>query len=84
MHCGTSYLAVENEDTAVTKLRTLLYDLKPKTKSLAKSAVTLRNDSAAVTAYKVHRFYSLIETICKQQEYIGPSPQYIKSASQQQ
>ena len=38
----------------------LINDLKPKTKSLAISAVTLRNDSAAVTARKVNRFNRLI------------------------
>ena len=66
VHCGTNDLAVENEDAAATKLRMLINDLKPKTKSLAISAVTLRNDSAAVTAPKVNRFNRLTETICEQ------------------
>ena len=39
----------------------LINDLKPKTKSLAISAVTLRNESAAVTARKVNRFNRLAE-----------------------
>ena len=56
VHCETNDLAVENEDAAATTLRMLINDLKPKTKSLAISAVTLRNDSAAVTARKVNRF----------------------------
>ena len=66
VHCGTNDLAVENEDTAATKLRTLITDLKPKAKSLAISAVTLRNDSAAVTAHRINRFNRLTESICKQ------------------
>ena len=66
VHCGTNDLAVENEEAAATKLRMLINDLKPKTKSLAISAVTLRNDSAAVTARKVNRFNRLTETICEQ------------------
>ena len=65
VHCGTNNLAVEN-DAAATKLRLLINDLKPKTKSLAISAVTLSNDSAAVTARKVNRFNRLTETICEQ------------------
>ena len=44
----------------------LINDLKPKTKSLAISAVTLRNDSAAVTARIVNRFNRLTESICEQ------------------
>ena len=44
----------------------LINDLKPKTKSLAISAVTLRNESAAVTTRKVNRFNRLTETICEQ------------------
>ena len=59
-------LVVENEDAAATKLRMLISDLKPKTKSLAISAVTLRNDSVAVTAREVNRFNRLAETICEQ------------------
>ena len=66
VHCGTNDLAVENEDAAATNLRMLINDLKPKTKSLAISAVTLRNDSAAVTARKVNRFNRLAESICEQ------------------
>ena len=66
VHCGTNDLAVENEDAAATNLRMLINDLKPKTKSLAISAVTLRNDSAAVTARKVNRFNRLTESICEQ------------------
>lgn len=66
VHCGTNDLAVENEDVAATKLHMLINDLKPKTKSLAISAVTIRNDSAAVTARKVNRFNRLTETICEQ------------------
>ena len=66
VHCGTNDLAVENEDVAATNLRMLINDLKPKTKSLAISAVTLRNDSAAVTARKVNRFNRLTESICEQ------------------
>ena len=49
-----------------TKLCMLIIDLKPKTKSLAISAVTLTNDSAAVNARKVNRFNRLTETICEQ------------------
>ena len=59
IHCGTNDLAVENEDAAATNLRMLIHDLKPKTKSLAISAVTLRNDSAAVTARIINRFNRL-------------------------
>ena len=59
VHCGTNDLAVENEDPAATNLRMLINDLKPKTKSLAISAVTLRNDSAAVTARIINRFNRL-------------------------
>ena len=66
VHCGTNDLAVENEDAAATNLRMLINDLKPKTKSLAISAVTLRNDSAAVTARIVNRFNRLTESICEQ------------------
>ena len=66
VHCETNDLAVENEDAAATNLRMLINDLKPKTKSLAISAVTLRNDSAAVTARKVNRFNRLTESICVQ------------------
>ena len=66
VHCGTNALAVENEDTAATKLRMLITDLKPKAKSLAISAVTLRNDSAAVTAHRINRFNRLTESICEQ------------------
>ena len=66
VHCGTNDLAVENEDTAATKLRMLITDLKPKAKSLAISAVTLRNDSAAVTAHRINRFNRLTESICEQ------------------
>ena len=66
VHCGTNDLAAENEDAAATKLRMLINDLKPKTKSLAISAVTLRNDSATVTTRKVNRFNRLTETICEQ------------------
>ena len=65
-HCGTNDLAVENEDTAATKLRMLITDLKPKAKSLAISAVSLRNDSAAVTAHRINRFNRLTESICEQ------------------
>ena len=65
VYCGTNDLVVESEDTAARKLRTLINDLKPKTKSLAISAVTLRNDSAAVTAHKVNCFKRLTETICE-------------------
>ena len=55
-HCGKTDLAVENEDTAATKLRMLITDLKPKAKSLDILAVTLRNDSAAVTAHRINHF----------------------------
>ena len=44
----------------------LITDLKPKAKSLAISAVTLRNDSAAVTAHRMNRFNRLTESICEQ------------------
>ena len=44
----------------------LINDLKPKTKSLAISAVTLRNDSAAVTARIINRFNRLTGSICEQ------------------
>ena len=44
----------------------LITDLKPKAKSLAISAVTLRNDSAAVTAHRINRFNRLTESICEQ------------------
>ena len=64
VHCGTNDLSVENEEAAATNLRMLINDLKPK--SLAISAVTLRNDSAAVTARKVNRFKRLTESICEQ------------------
>ena len=66
VHCGTNDLTVENEDAAATNLRMLINDLKPKTKSLAISAVTLRNDSAVVTARIINRFNRLTESICEQ------------------
>ena len=66
VHCGTNDLAVENEDVAATNLRMLINDLKPKTKSLAISAVTLRNDSAVVTARIINCFNRLTESICEQ------------------
>ena len=44
----------------------LITDLKPKFKSLATSAVTLRNDSAAVTAHRINHFNRLTESICEQ------------------
>ena len=66
VHCGTNDVANENEDAAATNLRMLINDLKPKTKSLAISAVTLRNDSAAVTARIINRFNRLTESICEQ------------------
>ena len=66
VHCGTNDLAVKNEDAAATNLRMLINDLKPKTKCLAISSVTLRNDSAAVTARIVNRFNRLTESICEQ------------------
>ena len=44
----------------------LITDLKPKAKFLAISAVTLRNDSAAVTAHRINRFNRLTKTICEQ------------------
>ena len=60
VRCGKNDLAVGNEDTVATELRTLINDLKPKTKLLAISAVTLRNDSAALTAHKINRFTKAI------------------------
>ena len=44
----------------------LINDLKPKKKSLAISAVTVRIGSADVTARKVNRINRLTETICEQ------------------
>ena len=44
----------------------LITDLRPKAKSLAISAVTLRNDSAAVAAHGINRFNRLTESICEQ------------------
>ena len=44
----------------------LITDLKPKAKSLAISAVTLRNDPTAVTAHRINRFNRLTKIIYEQ------------------
>ena len=66
VHCGTNDLAFENKDTAATYVLMFITDLKPKEKSVAILALTLRNDSAIITAHIINRFNRITETICEQ------------------